>query len=242
MDDHTLCTLILNIYHCHATNQPYDNVAETLAFGLDQIPRLKAYLGSGYSRYYDLALPMTMKDVQKNITRFFTDKAQVKFSQRQLDHPTDVAIVSKAFINWVSMILKRDCQDEKRKLDRRRASGKGFQGSISLGTPIGEGQTLEDFIPADTNPMHNLIDAETIRENQRKHQEILALLPEKLACASKKYSQCNCYEIFVRQNLREPKQTFKEIALELGISQGTITGHWHRKCKPLLDELRQHYC
>lgn len=241
MDNQTLCTLILEIYHCHGANKPYDNTLEALAYGLDQIPQLKLYLGSGYLPYYDQALPMTMNDIQKNINQFFIRYGHLNFSDRQPKNAMDIKEISKAFLNWVVMILKRDCQDEKRKAKRRQGSGKGWQNALSLETPVGEGQTLEDLIPADIDPMRDLITAETIRENERRYQELLALLPEKLACHSKKYPQCHCYEIFARQYLWEPKQTFKEIALELNMAQGTITGHWHRKCKPLLDELAQHY-
>ncbi|ANV85785.1 hypothetical protein AWQ21_14725 (plasmid) [Picosynechococcus sp. PCC 7003] len=238
MDNHNLCSLILDIYHCHVANKPYDNQIESLTYGLDHIRQLKAYLGSGYLPYYEQALTKTMEDVQKNITKFFTVKAQVNFGERRADNPEDVTVISKAFISWVMVILKRDCQDERRRIKRCQASGKGVQ---SLDTPIAEGLTLQDVIPAGTNPMDNLIDAETARENKRKHDELLALLPEKLTCRSKKYPQCHCYDIFVRQYLQEPKQTFKEIAQELGMAQGTITGHWYRKCQPILDELAHQY-
>lgn len=241
MDNFTLCTLLLNIYHCHGNNQPYYNDLEAIAYGLDQIPQFKTRLGS-LAKYYNRALPKTMDDLRRNITRFFQRHQHLNFGERQAQNLGDVQLITEKFYNWVMMILKRDCQDVARSEKRSRAAGKpDHQIPQSLQTPIAEGITLEDVISSDSMPMSDLIEAEQILENQRKHQEIMAILPEKFACSSKKYPQCNCYEIFQRQYLREPKQTLKEIALELNVAQGTIAGHWSRKCKPLLDELRQSY-
>ena len=62
---------------------------------------------------------------------------------------------------------------------------------------------------------------------------------QKLGCYPKRYPQCTCGEIARRYLLRNPPQIQKDIAEELKVPLGTLTAHWHRKCKPRLQEIYQ---
>lgn len=110
MDDVTLCQLIMMIYH----NPQDENAKEALALCIDQIPEIKQRLGKGYLPYYDRALPTTEKDVKQNVYPQFVENYRgLNLDQRSCNNPDDSSLIRKAFVNWVLMILKRDCQDVK---------------------------------------------------------------------------------------------------------------------------------
>jgi len=234
MDDASLCLLI-----GQALNDP--KRAEILALAIDQLPEVKRYLNPGWQPYYEQALPTTQKDVQRNINKF----PQIsKLNMGDVDHKntSDSAQVRKCFINWVLMILKRDCHDVKRK--KRPII-------VSTDTPIGkDGLTIEQTI--DSRQTWNLNDIPTLDdldiiiaeeefvENQKKVALIQSLLEEKLSnCYPAGCPQGNCYELVQRRLLRTPPQQWQEIAKELQTPYGTVTAHWNRKCKPLLSQIEQ---
>lgn len=249
MDDASLCQLIREALHS-------PEKAETLALAIDQLPEVKRYLDKGWQPYYDEALPMTERDVNRNINRF-PQMYRLNLETVNCQNPSEAANVRKCFIRWVMMILRRDCRDVKRRVNRPVV--------ISDNTPIGEdGSTIGDRIDSrqTLNPndiptleeLDNLIAQEELLENQRKAALILRLLPEYMGQLSKKmlswleeisncyparYPQANCYELVKRRLLRTPPQQWKELANELQIPYGTVTAHWDRKCKPLLTQLEQ---
>ena len=48
---------------------------------------------------------------------------------------------------------------------------------------------------------------------------------------------CNCQVIAIRRYFKNPPDKFGDLARELNISVGTMTAHWHRRCKPILQEI-----
>ncbi|CAD5990398.1 hypothetical protein PCC9214_05786 [Planktothrix tepida] len=233
MDDASLCQLIREALH-----DP--NKAKALALMIDQLPVIKAYLGKGWLPYYDEAVPMTERDVERNIKRF-PKMYRLNLETVNCQNASEAANVRKHFINWVVMILKRDCHDVSRRANR--------QIIISINTPIGEdGSTLEKTIdssetlnPNDT-PRLSGLDKMIAEEDFLKNQEQLALMVRLLDknlsnCYPDGYSKANCYELFKRRVLKKPPQQWRDIAEELQISLGTVTSHWHRKCKPMLPNI-----
>jgi hypothetical protein len=112
------------------------------------------------------------------------------------------------------------------------------QRETSLDAPIYGGNndlnipTLGDVIVGDfSEPMETLI--------KEDFGDKLSAEIQKLGCHPKKYPQCTCGEIARRYLLRNPPQIQKDIAEELKVPLGTLTAHWHRKCKPLLQEIYQ---
>ena len=113
MDDASLCQLIREALH-----DP--KKAEALAFAIDQLPEVKRYLGQGWMPYYDEALPMTERDVKRNINKF-SPMYRLNLEAVNYQNSSEAANVRASFIKWVMMILKRDCQDVKRRRDKQRA-------------------------------------------------------------------------------------------------------------------------
>jgi hypothetical protein len=101
MDDASLCQLIRD-----ALRSPEQ--AEALAIVIDQLPKIKNYLGKGWLPYYNQALPTTERDVQRNISRF-PQMYRLDMEVINCKNPSEAALVSECFIKWVVMILKRDC-------------------------------------------------------------------------------------------------------------------------------------
>lgn len=234
MDDASLCQLIREALH-----DP--KKAEALAFAIDHLPEVKRYLDKGWQPYYDEALPMTERDVNRNINRF-PQMYRLNLESVNCQNPSEAANVRKRFVSWVMMILTRDCYDVKRRVNRPVV--------ISINTPIGDGLTIAETIdstqplnPNDIPPLGEL-DKIIAEEELLKNQEELALmgrlLEENLSnCYPARYPQANCYELVKRRLLRTPPQQWKELANELQIPYGTVTAHWDRKCKPLLTQLEQ---
>lgn len=251
MNDASLCQLIREALHS-------PEKAEALGFAIDQLPEIKRYLDKGWLPYYDEALPITEKDVKRNINQF-PQMYRLNLETVNCQNPSEAANVRECFIKWVKMILKRDCQDVK----RRRGNQPRI---ISTSETIGgeDGLTIEETIDSTKtlNPdeiptlegLAILIAQEELLENQRTAALILRLLPEYMEQLSEKmlswleeisncypagYPQANCSEILQRRLLRTPPQQWKELANELQIPYGTVTAHWDRKCKPMLTQIEQ---
>ncbi|NEO56644.1 MAG: sigma-70 family RNA polymerase sigma factor [Okeania sp. SIO3B5] len=135
----------------------------------------------------------------------------------------------KSWINWYGLRLGYRIKDlygeEKKKLQRETSLDAPISGSYNDANIPNLGDVIASNIP---EPMETLI--------QEDFEEKL-LASEKLDCHPKKYPQCNCREITKRRLLKNPPQQWEDIAQELDVPQGTVSSHWHRKCKPLLKEI-----
>jgi hypothetical protein len=225
MDDASLCQLIREALHS-------PEKAETLALAIDQLPEVKRYLDKGWLPYYDEALPVTERDVKRNINKF-PQIYRLNLETTDCQNASETAIVRKRFISWVMMILSRDCYDVKRGQKNRPKT-------VSLSDPAGinQGGTIEDTIP-DTQSLSSLeiiLAEEELQENQQQEKELKRLI-ESLVCHPKGYPNCTCYELIQRRLLKTPPQQWMEIAIELEIPYGTVTAHWNRKCKQRLEEI-----
>ncbi|MEG4272010.1 MULTISPECIES: hypothetical protein [unclassified Microcoleus] len=225
MDDASLCQLIREALHS-------PEKAEILAFAIDQLPEVKRYLDKGWLPYYDEALPVTERDVKRNINKF-PQIYRLNLETTDCQNASETAIVRKRFISWVMMILRLDCYDVKRGQKNRPRT-------VSLSDPAGinQGGTIEDTIPdkQSLNGIGTLIADEELQENQQQEQELKRLI-KTLVCYPEGYPHCTCYELIQRRLLKTPPQQWKEIAIELQIPYGTVTAHWNRKCKKRLEEL-----
>lgn len=237
MDDASLCQLIREALHS-------PEKAEALGFAIDHLPEVKRYLDKGWLPYYDEALPITEKDVKRNINQF-PQMYRLNLETVNCQNPSEAANVRECFIKWVKMILKRDCQDVKLRRDRQPRI-------ISMSETIGgeDGLTIEETIdsrqtlnPNDVPPLNGLdqiIAEEELLENQKELVLMEHLLEKNLSnCHPAGYPQANCYELVKRRLLRTPPQKWNDLAKELQTPYGTVTAHWDRKCKPLLTQLEQ---
>lgn len=229
MDDSSLCQLIREALSD-------GNRAEALTLAIDQLPKIKAYLGQGWLPYYDEALPVTMRDVQRNI-QGFPQMCRLNLDTLDCQNPSEATLVQKRFISWVVMILKRDCHDVKRGQRNRPKT-------VSLSDPAGPNNkgTIGDIIedPQTRINLGTLIAEEELQENKRQEQELKRLI-ESLVCHPEGYPHCTCYELIQRRMLRENSQQWREIEIELKTPYGTMTAHWHRKCKKRLGEIAKNF-
>jgi hypothetical protein len=225
MDDASLCQLIREALHS-------PQKAETLALAIDQLPEVKRYLGQGWMPYYDEALPVTERDVNRNINKF-PQNYRLNLETVNCQNSSETALVRKRFISWVMMILKRDCSDVKRGQKNRPKT-------VSLSDPAGinQGGTIEDTIPdqKSLNSIENILIEEEFQENQQQQKKLKRII-ESLLCHPNGYPHCTCYELIQRRLLKIPPQQWREIETELQIPYGTVTAHWNRKCKQRLDEI-----
>jgi len=116
---------------------------------------------------------------------------------------------------------------------------------LSLNVTIGDGDTTLVDKQSDPNTgdvIDKRIEEEDRTETQRFYRELRRYLekdPEnKLRqCHPRGYPQSNCQELVKRRLLKKPPDKWEDIAQELKTPYGTVTSHWHRRCKPLLREI-----
>lgn len=242
MDDASLCKLIRQ-----ACDDP--KKAEALALMIDQWPVIKRYLGQGWRPYYDEALPFTERDIQRNIRRF-ARTYHLNLAKVNCQNPDEAAQVRKCFINWVLMILKRDCFDVKRRRNQITIVGLDDpigqnpidgDGTMTIGDTIDSNQTWDINQPPKLSDLEELMAEEESLAKQRLAEKINSILEseELTNCYPEKYPQANCAELIRRRLLREPAQKWGNIAQELQTPYGTVTSHWHRRCQPIIANMEQ---
>ena len=108
-----------------------------------------------------------------------------------------------------------------------------------------EGESYLDLLSAEGFIGFNLNSLdEHIRSLQQQEYQTIATQIEKWIesdpeqqlqnCYPRNCKQCNCQIISYRRLIIDPPDSYKEIANEMGIVTGTLTGHWYKKCLPLL--------
>lgn len=58
-------------------------------------------------------------------------------------------------------------------------------------------------------------------------------------CYPRTHPSCNCQLLSQRRYLKEPPDTFQDIAQELQMKPAQITNHWYGRCKPLLQKIAE---
>ena len=129
-------------------------------------------------------------------------------------------------------------------LDLWREDKQKLQKETSINAPISGGNndgnipTLEKVIAGEIpDPMETLIKQES-EDFWKKASEKVSAKIQDLVCHPRDYPQCTCAEIAKRRFFRNPPQKWEEMAEELKIPKGTLTAHWHRICKPRLDQIK----
>ncbi len=232
MDDASLCQLIREALHS-------PEKAETLALAIDQLPEVKRYLGQGWMPYYDEALPVTERDVKRNINRF-PPMYRLNLKTINCQNPSEAANVRASFIKWVMMILKRDCYDVKRQRDRRPPP-------VSMSDRIGgdEGLIIGDTIADDlTLSGIKLILEKERRSLTRQMKRYIEEDPDmKLRnCHPRNNSNLDCQLLSQKLLLEEPPLNPRQLAKELTtpekpVPEQTVYTRWQKFCLPLLRKI-----
>jgi len=223
IDSTLLCRLIKKALH--STEQ-----AEVLALMIDQIPEIKGYLGKNWLPYYEQALPLTMKDVQQNISRF-PQKYRLNLETLDYQNNSETARVKQQFISWVVMILKRDCYDI-----RRRSTPHIY----SLDEIIGEGNSTRGDVFAGQilSGVDTLLEAEERIIYSRLKKYIETDPHEMLRnCHVRDRPEVNCQALLQLKFLEKSPLTLQEISEKLQVPVQTIENRLKRNCMPLIKHI-----
>ncbi|WP_341735342.1 hypothetical protein [Microcoleus sp. CAWBG640] len=228
MDDASLCQLIREALHS-------PQKAETLALAIDHLPEIKRYLDKGWQPYYDEALPMTERDVNRNINRF-PQMYRLNLESVNCQNPSEAANVRRCFISWVMMILRRDCYDVKRRVNRPRI--------VSTSETIGgeDSLTIEETIADDlTLSGIKLILERERRSLARQMKCYIEEDPEMRLrnCHPRNNANLDCQLLSQKLLLEEPPLNPRQVARELTtpektIPEQTVYDRWRNYCLPLL--------
>ncbi|NJL79134.1 MAG: hypothetical protein HC836_14410 [Richelia sp. RM2_1_2] len=198
---------------------------QRLLIKLQQLPGL---LKSSHPGYPD-ALNKTWEWVSQNICTTFEQRT-----------PS----IKDSLLKWINGYLKWRIQDLY------------YQQTweyISLDVPVGNDETrttLVDYLSETGLNIPRLSGLDGYIENlQQQKQERLGLAieayiikdPKKRLqnCYPRTNSECDCHLLSQRRFLKEPPDTFEEIARELNMKREQVTNHWYGRCKPLLQEIVQ---
>ncbi len=194
---------------------------------------------TGLRAYYDNAREQIERGISQNIDNFlnlYGLDSNILNSQ--------ASVIRKCFVKWYKKILKCKLIDLSRVKKNRPLQ--------SLDEPIGEdkniirGEMITDtkiFTPIeqaifDTNQRQQLLLFNFIKKG---NEQILQ------NCFPGEYAKFNCWIICQKRLFQNPPESWEEIANALNKAYGTnkthgvISGHWHKKCKPLLKEIARRF-
>lgn len=230
--DEQLCQLMREVVmHGDGSTEQRQAIGELLRL----IPRLPGIYRVSHGDYPD-ALNRALEGVsvfRRNVCghgiRQFVERYNLDLDR---DEP---AVVRQCFVRRFNRILKNKIAEI------YNETGDDW----SLDFPIGnEGTTFGDRLPAPNtgDVIDRRIEEEDRTEIQRIDEELrlyIEIDPEGRLreCHPDGYPQSNCQELAKRRLLKEPRDKWKDIAQELNIPYGTVTAHWKRRCKPLLEEI-----
>ncbi len=232
MDDASLCQLIREALHS-------PEKAETLALAIDQLPEVKRYLGQGWMPYYDEALPVTERDVKRNINKF-PPMYRLNLETINCQNPSEAANVRASFIKWAMMILKRDCYDVKRQRDRRpppvsMSDRIGGDEGLIIGDTISDNLTLSGI---------KLIIEKEGRSLARQMKRYIEEDPDMKMrkCHPRNNSNLDCQLLSQKLLLEEPPLNPRQLAKELTtpekpVPEQTVYTRWQKFCLPLLRKI-----
>jgi hypothetical protein len=240
IDDSSLCRIIKQALQDSEGDQYPHNAVEVLALVIDQLPEVKAYLGKGWLPYYDEALPMTMRDVYRNIRKFPT-RFKLDMASVNCQNPSEAGHIRKCFVRWVVMILKRDCFDVMRLRDKRPQTF----GTMALAGVEYDSFAMLDNVPgteAFPTAIDRLIQQEQLLAVEELKRYIEQDPEEKLRnCQPRGRPNCNCQTLSQKILLANSPNEIIKITKELNIPYQTLLAHWKRKCIPLLQEIARDF-
>ena len=233
ISDSSLCQLIKQALQDSEKDRDIHNAVEVLALAIDQLPEVKVYLSQGWLPYYDEALPMTMRDVKRNINKF-PQAYGLNMASVNCQNPSEANQVRKSFIKWVIMILKRDCYDVRRRRDKQPqvfSTSDLVEGEVFL---VDNSLAIEKYAIT----MDRLIQQEQLSIVEELKLYIEQDPEEKLQNSHPRgRADCNCQVLSQRILLDNFPSEIKNIAKELNIPYQTLLTHWKRNCLPLLRKI-----
>lgn len=193
---------------------------------LIELQQLPGVLKSSHPDYLQ-ALNQTWEKISRDICRDFEPRT-----------PS----LQQSLVNWINGYLYWRIKD----LHLPETSK-----AISLDTPVetsGEGISLMEQLSETglKTPSLKGLEGYIERLQQQKIQR-LGLEMERYilhdcesrlqSCYPRTYPNCHCQLLSQRRYLKEPADTFGEIAQELNMPLRHLTNHWYGRCKPLLQEI-----
>lgn len=190
---------------------------------LQRLPRLRKTSHPDYLH----ALNQTWEWIGRNICRDFQPRP---------------GSLQQSLVSWINGYLYWRIQD----LYSSKADN-----VIGLDAPIDDSQERTSLLDhlAETGlntPTLSGLDGHIERLQRRKIQR-LGLEVERYVqqdpqhklrkCYPRAYPNSNCQLLAQRRYLKEPTDTFENIAQELNMPYRQLTNHWYGRCKPLLQEI-----
>jgi hypothetical protein len=193
---------------------------------LIQLQQLPGLLKSSHPEYPD-ALNRTWEWVSQNIC--------TSFEQRN-------SSIEDSLLNWINGYLKWRIKD----LTYQKTSQ-----YISLDVPVGNDEArkpLVDYLSHTGLNIPKLSGLDGYIESlQKEKTQRLGLTveryiqqdPQKILqnCYPRTNPDCDCYLLSQKRFLKEPPDTFSEIAQQLNMRTEQVTNHWYGRCKPLLQKI-----
>lgn len=154
----------------------------------------------------------------------------------------------KRFTNWFNKIINYKIIDLQRQLNKCPSSIDYYEKILPDPKLSGLDRLCEEEEQkANQNRLEKVKDSITNKDSVHITED----LKKRLQDHPKGYPDCTCQELIIRRLLggREEERNaneerkyvpekWKDIAKDLRVPYGTVTAHWHRKCLPLLTEIK----
>jgi uncharacterized protein YjbI with pentapeptide repeats len=169
-----------------------------------------------------------------------TERICGEFSADEIDY-------TRSLVKWIDYKLRLYYKPK----DKLREASRHKTLSLDRYRDEGENSTFLDLLDnyEDGETLNTIDEMIKQAQQQRRHRlgkEVSQYLRDDPAnrlkdCRSQKHPKCECHLLVNKRLLSDPPVSFQAIADELGIRFGTLTGHWAKKCKPLLAEIAQEF-
>ncbi len=232
LDEHVK-SLILEALESNPDSEERSKIIKGLLIIVEHLPHAinENNLDEAWCPYYSEALQATERDIIKNLEKF---PRYYDFDVKNTP-ATDIRV---CFIRWHNQTLRFDLRDQ-------RYQARNRPRPRSLDEPIGDGEsTRGDIIPDTKNPPP--MEWASNDDNRRQLQLLWNYLKndpdhELRNCHSRRYPNCNCWELAKRHLLKEPRETFQQIAKTLEVPMPVVTAHWRRHTSQKLKKIAQRF-
>jgi len=196
---------------------------------LQKLPRLsKNYSSALYLPDFEEIFNDTLLAIAQNVCQ--------EFQSDETDY-------EKSLVNWINYKLRLHfkTKDVQRQAKHKPLSLDRYINDEEQGTFL---EQLPDQITLNT--IEQLIEEQqmaTVAARSRQIWQYIEQDPDNLLknCQIAQNNLCNCHYLAQKRYLEEPSLSFKEIAADFVIPMGTLTAHWHRRCKPLLIDIAEKF-
>jgi hypothetical protein len=196
-----------------------------LLIELQQLPRL---LKSSHPDYLD-ALNRTWEWVNRNICSSF-----------ELRTPS----IQESLVKWINGYLHWRIKDVLSPQGSKTLSLDKIIGDPEEGTPLLEQLSQTGLSTPTLSGLSGHIE-----QLERDNIQRIALDLERYIqqdpkgklrnCFPRAHPNCNCHLLSIRRYLKDPPDSFSDIAQELNMKSTQLTNHWYGRCKPLLQEIAE---